>query len=353
SFDTVLSLSGFVTAGSRILVESDTNINFGTTTVCDAPTRTITISNAGCDTLTIEKALFAGSGFYLSGLIFPLVLQPSEKVSATIVTMADTGGGKQISNGQLFLLSTSDSVLAPISLSHGYSYPKKYPLRLLIPRSSYHTLDTAILQIIADSLPTDLRNIDFVINNSDTDMMEFLTAKSWNTISLNGELLSISGNPITTVHGSLGELTYRTYLTKDSLMNFAISAIRFNQNDSDYERCIAYSVGSEKDTVFYDFACGEDAIRNAMNMNFSEMLFGVYPNPAASEVLLDVRTLADEDFDIAVCDMKGNVVLRRRVHHPLGRHAIELDISQLRSAAYFVKIKTEHSELSTSFVKEK
>ena len=85
--------------------------------------------------------------------------------------------------GILNVSSTGDSAVTPISLTRGYSYPVKYPLRFEIPSEGHHAGDTTRVRIVVDSLPVGLTSIEAILSATNPDMTTYLYTKSINTIS--------------------------------------------------------------------------------------------------------------------------------------------------------------------------
>ncbi len=353
SRDTMLAISGMVTPGKRRLNQSLSAIDFGTTTLCGAPDSVVIFTNQGCDTLTIESAALSDAGFLIGEKTFPIIVQPGEKIILQVATTLDTAGGKPRSSAKLNVSCTGDTVITPIVLTREYSYPKKYPLRFEVASDGHHAGDTAKVRIIADSLPSDLTTLEATFSATNPDMLTYLFAKSTSSISIIGNTLTFTGNPVVAPKGVLAELSYKVYLTKDSISTFSLSGVRFNSYNADYENCIALSTDKPSDSVLYNFACGERTIQSAMNDDLAARLLGVYPNPARGEITLDINTIKAEDCNITISDAKGNIVLRSHNVHPQGRSGISVDISNLPSAAYYVKINAGASHLVTTFVKEK
>jgi photosystem II stability/assembly factor-like uncharacterized protein len=352
SYDVLLPISGMVTDGTKLLTSSLPKIDFQSRTLCAIVDTTITLSNRGCDTIEVANDRWTGSGF-TSDANFPIVLLPGEDRQIHIHGDLDTAGSKLSSSAQLTFISTSDIPLPPLDISRRYSYSQQYPVRLEVAKSDRHNGDTVIIKVVADSIPNDLERIDALLSVSNSDMMTFLYWKSPNTVTMHDDSIDISGYPISAYKGVIAELAYRIYLSKDSISNVAFSNIRYNAADADYERCIAFSSPVGIDSVLYSFYCGERTIQSSMNNNLALRLRGIFPNPARHTVTIDLETLRDEDCAIQITDAKGAIVLTKMTGHSKGISGIPVDISELPSGKYIVKVIVNESALTAPLLIEK
>jgi len=350
--DTLIPIQANVINGAKQLTQSLAQINFGTATLCTMPDTMITLHNLGCDTLTVSSIGWQGSGF-MTDAVFPIIISPGKDTVIHIYSQLDTSGSKLNSSATITIVSSSDTALPPVTLARGYSYPKMYPLRLRADSAAYRAGDTARIHLIADSLPTNLTLIEGSLSVQDTDMMTYLSAKSPNLILMQGNQITITGNPIRDSLGIVAQFYYKMYLTKDSIASLSLSGTSFNSADADYEKCIAYPTATRTDSVLYSFACGDKLIQAGMNNDLAAQLVGVYPNPAQNEISLDIITLETTDCQITISDESGNTLIRKTINHPKGRSAATIDLHQISSGAYFVKVDVGASHLSTTFIKER
>jgi hypothetical protein len=77
--------------------------------------------------------------------------------------------------------------------------------------------------------------------------------------------------------------------------------------------------------------------------DFMEKGYLLYPNPVSQILYLSSET---EDVIISVLDMKGNVVLNRRINDN------KLDVSNLQKGIYTIKIKNSKGTFAKKFIKE-
>jgi photosystem II stability/assembly factor-like uncharacterized protein len=350
--DTLIPISGTVTKGTNLLTQSLSQINFGTTTLCAAPDSTIILHNSGCDTLTISGISWTGAGF-ISDAVFPIKLLPGEDTVIHIYAELDTSGRKTISSALLTIQSSSDAAPPPVALSRGYSYPKFYRLYLSSDRPKYGSGDTAQIHFLVDSLPNDLTQINAVLSVQNTDMMTYLSAQSVNTISVQQNLIQVTGNPITAPNGILADFNYRIFLTKDSIATLAISDASFNATDADYQKCIAYPSAIKTDSVLYSFACGEKLIQAGMNGTLAMQLLGIYPNPAQDKIDVDLILASAAEISASIIDVNGSQVLRQHEVCRSGKSTMTLNASQLPTGIYMVRITTGTGSLSAPIIIKK
>ncbi|MDP4219080.1 MAG: T9SS type A sorting domain-containing protein [Bacteroidota bacterium] len=351
--DTSIAISATVTDGLKVLAASIPSIDFPTTRLCAAPDSTLLLMNRGCDTLIISDALINGSGFVISGDTLPIVLPPGEGTTLRVQTVLDTIGNKPASQAMLTFSSTSNEPLAPISLTHGYRYPTNYPIRLAGGNDGVKAGDIFVLRILADSVPDDIFRIDAKLSIEHPDLLTYLSSQSSHTVSVHGDSITIVGNPVIAPNHILAELYYRVYLARDSTTDLTLSDIHFNSSDNDYEQCMALSTSVAQTGFHYGYECGDKTIMLAMNGQLSAKVFSLRPNPTSGKIHIDLKTLNDEDVDLAIVDAKGSTIHREVRHHPKGRSDVPLDLSGISSGSYIIRITASGAKLAMPFVIEK
>jgi Cep192 domain 4/Abnormal spindle-like microcephaly-assoc'd, ASPM-SPD-2-Hydin len=110
-----LSGTGTASVSTAELTINATTISFGSVTVNTSSTQFLTLTSSGTAPVTASSAVVTGTGFSISGLTFPLTLNPGQ--SATLYVQfspTTTGAG----SGQLTITSNSSTnPTATISLS--------------------------------------------------------------------------------------------------------------------------------------------------------------------------------------------------------------------------------------------
>jgi len=71
--------------------------------------------------------------------------------------------------------------------------------------------------------------------------------------------------------------------------------------------------------------------------------FSISPNPSTTSITIGTDC---EDYTVAVCDVLGQTVLKKRMYQ---QH--ELDISELRNGTYFVQIVSDNKMLQQRLIK--
>jgi hypothetical protein len=106
----VVALSGTgVTAGQ--LVDSPTSISFGTVTIGQISSQSLTISNPGGQNVSVTSVSTGGAGFGLGGISTPLILAPNQS-STFSVTFEPSSIGSV--SGTVYL--TNDSITPSVAI---------------------------------------------------------------------------------------------------------------------------------------------------------------------------------------------------------------------------------------------
>lgn len=186
------SFSLTLNATTSVLTVNASNIAFGDVTLKSTATQSIVLTSSGTASVTVNSATVTGAGFTLSGLAFPLTLNPGQ--SATLnVTFAPTVTG-QVS-GQVTISSNSSSnPTATVSLSgSGISVLYQVSLTWSAPQSSadpvtgyniYRATGNSSYQVINQSMNTSTTFTD-------------LTVQSGNSYSYYVESVDAAGNQST------------------------------------------------------------------------------------------------------------------------------------------------------------
>jgi hypothetical protein len=93
-------------ASAITLGVSSSSLSFGTVNVNTATTQTLTLSSTGTSAVTISAATLTGSGYTISGVTFPITLNPNQTATLTVQFDPATAGAAA---GSLTLTSNSSS----------------------------------------------------------------------------------------------------------------------------------------------------------------------------------------------------------------------------------------------------
>ena len=138
-----VSLSGTgASISNPVLTISATTLDFGSTAIGSPVTQVLTLTSTGNAAVTVSKASVTGSGFTISGLTFPVTLNPTIAVKLTVLFTPVVAGP---STGQLTITSNSSSgSTALVSLNgtatatqHSVSLTWSAPASSPVPISGY------------------------------------------------------------------------------------------------------------------------------------------------------------------------------------------------------------------------
>src|ERR1700678_1794037 len=101
---------GTVTGASGLSIDvSPTNVTFGSITVGQSASKTLTITNTGTQSLTVSGVSVAGSGFTMKPVAVPVVLDAGQSAS---VSMTFTAAASGAASGKIII--SSDAPNSPV-----------------------------------------------------------------------------------------------------------------------------------------------------------------------------------------------------------------------------------------------
>ena len=83
----------------------------------------------------------------------------------------------------------------------------------------------------------------------------------------------------------------------------------------------------------------------------AETKVSAFPNPFTDFVRVDVSAFVAEPAQVALYDMKGNLVMSRMEQLQEGQNRITLNTSSLNNGVYILKVISEHSKAIIKLVK--
>jgi hypothetical protein len=101
-------------AAAPALTLSTASMSFGSVTVSDPATRSITLTSSGTAPLTINSAAVSGSGYSLSGASFPMTLNPGQTTTLSVVFDPTATG---TATGSIVITDNGSPNTASVSLS--------------------------------------------------------------------------------------------------------------------------------------------------------------------------------------------------------------------------------------------
>ncbi len=339
--DTTIVISATINPGTHVLAATPASlIDFGTTTLCASPDSTITLTNRGCDIFTLSGSSTIAPGFVLD-TTFPITLLPGESVTIRIRTMLDTIGGNTTSTASLNFSGDFYNSFPPITLSRSYRYRKNYTIHFELP--AYHGAagDTLLVNLVADSLPSDVKQISVSLAQPNDDLLTFLFARSNNQVFLEQpSILRLTGNPLEDSSGILAQLYYLVRLTSDSVTTIELSTASFNSYDPQYEECIA-SVTTTGSTFIFDSKCGDPTIGALLRGSLPVKIISVRPNPLSATVTLNIKASDNLQDEVHIYNILGSEVYSKQLHLTNGENQVILDLHSLPGGTYQLRLDQE------------
>lgn len=80
-------------------------------------------------------------------------------------------------------------------------------------------------------------------------------------------------------------------------------------------------------------------------------LFSIYPNPASDFIQVELDGFGNDDFELAITDINGKVLKRQTFKSHSGRQIEKIDVENLPSGMYFIKVVHEHKVWTRQFVR--
>ena len=70
---------------------------------------------------------------------------------------------------------------------------------------------------------------------------------------------------------------------------------------------------------------------------------GIYPNPASTEITIDITVEKPTPVNISICDLRGREVGKgiNNINLLAGNHRLTMPLSEIRSGTYIIKIQTD------------
>jgi hypothetical protein len=323
-------------AGTKAIAQSVSAIDFGTMNICQDSTQSITLTNKGCDTLTISSADLIGKGFVFEGSL-PITLKPGESTRLSLSTTNDTTGHPTNVSGTVSFTSTAQNALPPITLSRSFTYPSHLKIESVDNVSAKAGEEVKFNLVLEGEVPKGMTALHFDLTHND-DLLGFeaLTGNNLSIVSTTGheqQMQSFTLTPITAT-GIIGELTFQTYLAKASTTSLTLSNLHFDYSNLTIPpECIASLEGTG--SVFnYVYDCGDGLIQGFLQKGAT--VADSYPNPVRTvlHVPVNVNSGGHADLELRIVDAKGVDVLTKRVIAPSGSQVVAVDVHDLTSGNY-------------------
>ncbi|MCB0805788.1 MAG: T9SS type A sorting domain-containing protein [Bacteroidales bacterium] len=80
------------------------------------------------------------------------------------------------------------------------------------------------------------------------------------------------------------------------------------------------------------------------DLNADRLVFGeIYPNPADNNLFLDVQMHEPSSLDYSIMSSSGQLIEEQSVYAPVGSNPLQIDIRQLNSGVYLLRIKENNN----------
>ncbi len=343
--DTTITLSGIGLGGTKILSADSTLRDFGALYECQSRDTTITLSNTGCDTLTIDSG-FVSNGTYTTNAVYPIILPPDSSTTVQVSLAADSAG----MNGTIEFVSNANqgsrTVTIPVTAS---IIP---PARLVLTLSPSDTAtDGALVTcyvLLEGTVPSGaISGLQFEITHND-DLLTLM-----NVTGAGLTRVRLAGSPASTRDlftwvaptsalrsDTIGMISFQVYLSDSSFTPLTLSNVTFTNSLSLADNCIANIVDSGA-SFTYLYKCGEPLIQDAMLGTLPFAITSIVPNPAADEIEVRVAggSIADDapatQLQFEMYDALGRGEDVRSTSLPSG---LRVDVSNVPSGIYFLRI---------------
>lgn len=132
-----------------------------------------------------------------------------------------------------------------------------------------------------------------------------------------------------------------------------VKSLYSNSGDMQLNETTSASLPSSK----YDVDLAPECPRITQDINaiaeFQDVeLIGLYPNPAGNKINVHFATVSDIDHVITVCNLNGRVLIQQKAEvNPMNSTITILDLSELSSGTYMLKVGNMQSVTTSKFIK--
>lgn len=151
---------------------------------------------------------------------------------------------------------------------------------------------------------------------------------------------------------AIARLSFKAMLSDSISSPLRVSDVRLNKGDADYERC-TLSATSDSAAFNLEFLCGDKILVDHLRgnkLNFS--IISLRPNPASNVLEVEVNSLADQNAEVEIIDATGHVVLSKAEKLSVGRKVLKVDISDISSGSYVLRLRSGDDVVTEKFVKQ-
>jgi len=102
-------------------------------------------------------------------------------------------------------------------------------------------------------------------------------------------------------------------------------------------------------SVFISNAENNSTVSSSVNETQIEV--SMYPNPASSELNIDINNIQDSNFEVIIFSYLGNIVYKETIKNADETTNLTIDIKNFRQGIYILQIKTKDSVSTHQFKK--
>lgn len=362
SKDHIASIRGFVGNGTKILSVSPNGgtVDLGTVFLCDETNSSLTLENTGCDTVILTSADLVGTGFIIDASQLPKILVPREKITLGVSTKVDTLGGKTQNSSTVSFFSTASNTLPTVTFTRSISFPGTASFGITSvphPSNPIGTSGDPVRFALVESqtqgfTSANIRSLEFDLGYN-SDLITYTGTQGMNTLTTSDSRhFTLSGSPYIQAdgNGTLAELDFRIYLTKDSTTDLVLSNV--TSGGGQQVPC-ASSVSTTTGASFtYTYLCADHMLQDFMRGETLQLSV-IKPNPAKNEISCIVDVPSKENVKVTITDVSGTVLHRDERILQSGRQELTFSITDLPEGTYILRVESPSSKTSQRFVRIK
>ncbi len=331
----------------KLLQTSASTMDFGPLLVCAELDTFFYLKNTGCEATTISGITLSGTGFFVKDTSF--TINPGDSQRIAIQLIADTLEKKVKNKATIHLRTNASIPIPPIFLSRDILYQESYPLHLVIDNAFARNQKEVKISIIADSLPSNLKELSTTLELSNSDLLRFDSLQSNNYIQVRNNQIFISRKVAPSSNDTLVTMFYKVFLTTDSITTLRLSNTHFGPPSISDQGCSKNI--SKIDTFNFLFSCAEPTIASLLRTK-KPVLSYIQPNPSHSKISVTITTLSKTEACISIFDLFGRCISNKVVVLDHGRTELPIDISSYPSGIYSLRVTTPAEEAVSTFIKE-
>jgi len=347
--DTTIHFTAHVGDGTRTLEADLATIDFGATYICEDRDSSITITNTGCDTVTLSQTDIQGSGFIFSAdLSFPIVIAPGEKKSFPIHTVIDTSGHPTTKSGSIQFTSNARPELTPITLSRAFHYPGKFGIALSVRPTTQVDKTVNVELRRTGSIPPEASSISFTVTCNE-DVLSYLSVAESDihagasTILPDGRTERHFTMAPASDRDVLATLAYHSYLTTADSTGLSVSGPLVHINDPSIPSdCIA-AIDTSAYGASILLQCGQNTLQGFLRTNSLD--FTIARVETTEDKLSFEQSPRHSDIRYAIYDLLG-----RKMLEGSAGGSQEIDITSISQGAYLLRVSTGNYSASRRFV---